>query len=284
MYRFLKEIRMNEQDSSSQGALGQNIEMLEQILEVMPDDLVTLRALYETSVKLGDSEKAFKTLTRLDDQARAAQNADMIDFVLQQYEQIGDDSSEIQGRMARLREIKTASGLLQDEAESAAPAAERRQDGDSRLDAEMALAWDLFQDDQLSQDEYSNVLHDLTELSSQHMGVPVTVLHILRDRQFGRMERMITHLSQKHEIPVMMLSFFEGNEDACRQMPLEFVSGNAILPFEKVGGELLVAVLNPLDHDLVEEAQALCGTRCHRYLVSPDEYDQQIARLKTDLP
>ena len=56
--------------------------MLEQILEVMPDDLFTLRALYETTLKLEQPEKALDCLKRLDEGARASQNADIIAFVL----------------------------------------------------------------------------------------------------------------------------------------------------------------------------------------------------------
>jgi hypothetical protein len=271
---------MSEQQKNNQDTFDQNVEMLEQILEVMPDDLVTLRALYETSVKMQKPEKAFETLTRLDDQARSVQNLDMIDFVLNQYESIADDSPEMQGRIARLKEIKLVADLMEDAAAETVSAPDIKQEGEGRLDAEMALAWDLFQDEQLSQDEYSNVLHDLTEMSSRQMGVPVTVLHVLHDRQFSRMERLMTHLSHKNKMPIMMLSLFEGNEETCRMLPLEFVCRNGVLPFEKVGDDLLVAVLNPMDQELVEKAQKLSGRRCHPYLVPPDEYDQQLSKLK----
>jgi hypothetical protein len=270
---------MSEPNKNSRDTLDQNVEMLEQILEVMPDDLFTLRALYETSLKLEHPEKAFETLARLDDQARAAQNIEMVDFVLNQYESISDDSPEIQGRMARLREMKSAVGLIQSE-EAPAPAPVKRADGGGRLDAEMGLAWDLFQDDQLSQEEYSNVLHDLTEMSSQQMGVPVTVLHILHDRQFSRMERVMTHLCQKNKMPIMMLSHFEDNEEVCKLLPLDFMSRNGAMPFAKVGDDLLVAVLNPMDKELLDETQKLCGRRCHPYLVTPDEYDLQLGKIK----
>lgn len=273
---------MSEQQKNRQDTFDQNVEMLEQILEVMPDDLVTLRALYETSVKMQKPEKAFETLTRLDDQARSVQNLDMIDFVLNQYESIADDSPEMQGRIARLQEIKLVADLMEDDAAETVPAPDIKQEGEGRLDAEMALAWDLFQDEQLSQDEYSNVLHDLTEMSSRQMGVPVTVLHVLHDRQFSRMERLMTHLSHKNKMPIMMLSLFEGNEESCRMLPLEFVCRNGVLPFEKVGDDLLVAVLNPMDQELVEKAQTLSGRHCHPYLVPPEEYDQQLAKLKQD--
>ena len=273
---------MSEPKKGSREELEQTATMLEQILEVMPDDLFTLRALYETSLKLEHPEKAFAALAQLDEQARAAQNIDMIDFLLSQYEMIAHDSTEMQGRIARLKEIRTVAGMMTDAAVAAAEPVlpNKSAEGGGRLDAEMALAWDLFQDEQLTQDEYSNVLHDLTDMSSNQMGVPVTVLHILNDRQFSRMERLVTHLCQKNDMPIMVLSQFEGNEEIGRQLPLDFTSSKGALPFAQVGDELLLAILNPLDKELLEEAQTLSGKRCHPYLVTPDEYDLQLGKIK----
>ena len=274
---------MSEPIKGSREEMEQTATMLEQILEVMPDDLFTLRALYETSLKLEHPEKAFETLARLDEQARAAQNLDMIDFLLSQYEMISHDSPEMQGRISSLQEIRTVAGLMTDAAAAAVaaePALPDKPSDGGRLDAEMALAWDLFQDEQLTQEEYSNVLHDLTDMSSNQMGVPVSVLHILNDRQFSRMERLVTHLCQKNEMPIMVLSQFEGNEEIGRQLPLDFTSSKGALPFAQVGDELLLAILNPLDKELLEEAQTLSGKRCHPYLVTPDEYDLQLGKLK----
>ena len=203
----------------------------------------------------------------------------MIDFVLAQYDLISDDSPKMQGRIARLQEVRALAGLMNDEV-SSEPALPNKPSSGGRIDAEMALAWDLFQDEQLSQEEYSNVLHDLTEMSSRQMGVPVTVLHILHDRQFSRMERLMTHMCQKHEVPIMVLSQFDGNEEIGRQLPLDFISRNGAMPFAKVGDDLLLAILNPLDKELQEEARALCGKRCHPYLVTPDEYDLQLGKIK----
>jgi len=266
--------------------LEQTAIMLEQILEVMPEDLFTLRALYETSLKLEQPEKAFDTLTKLDDFSRSTQNAEMIDFVLNQYASIAGDSSDVQGRISRLEEMKDVVGLLNAEK---VPVARPKSEGTAvageggRLDAEMALAWDLFQDEQLTQEEYSNILHDLTEMSSRQMGVPVTVLHILHDRQFSRFERLMTHLCQKYEVPIMALSQFEDNEEISQQLPFDFTSRNGVIPFAKVGSDLLVGILNPLDKELLQEAEALSGLRCHPYLVAPEEYDRQLGKVKLAL-
>lgn len=258
--------------------LQQTAAMLEQILEVMPDDLFTLRALYETALKLEQPAKAFDCLKRLDDGARASQNAEMIAFVLNQYDSIADEMPEVQKRIERLRELQMVTDLLKDE-EPVKPVSGRK----SGIESEMALAWELFQDEQLTQDEYSNVLHDLTEMSSREVSVPVTVLHILHDRNFSRFERLLTYLSQKSNVPIMALGQFSEREELRDVLPLEFISHNGALPFAQVGGDLLLAVLNPMDKDLIRRAGEISGRHCHAYLVTPQEYDQRLLQIKKAL-
>lgn len=268
---------MNE-PTGAREELQQTAAMLEQILEVMPDDLFTLRALYETSLKLELPEKALDCLKRLDDGARAAHNGEMIAFVLNQYASIADEMPEVRKRIERLTELQMVTDLIGDTV-PAFPVSGKR----GGIESEMALAWELFQDEQLSQEEYSNVLHDLTEMSSRDMSVPVTVLHILHDRNFSRFERLMTHLCQKSGVPIIALSQFDENENVREALPLDFISRHGALPFSQVGRDLLLAVLNPMDKELVRRAGELAGRRCHPYLVSPQEYDQRLAQIKKAL-
>jgi hypothetical protein len=259
--------------------LQQTAIMLEQILEVMPDDLFTLRALYETSLKLEQPEQALDCLKRLDDAVRAVQNPEIIAFVIRQYESIVNDMPELQKRIERLQELQMVADLMNGSLSLSTPHGGRK----GGIESEMALAWDLFQDEQLSQEEYSNVLHDLAEMSSREMSVPVTVFHILHDRNFSRFERLLTHLCQKSGVPIISLSQFDEREELRDVLPLDFISRHGAMPFAAVGGDLLVAVLNPLDKELLRRAGELAGRNCHAYLVTPQEYDQRLAQIKKAL-
>jgi hypothetical protein len=265
--------------TSAKEELQQTAVMLEQILEVMPDDLFTLRALYETSLKLELPEKALDCLKRLDDGARAAQNGGIMAFVIQQYESIVEDMPELRKRIERLQELQLVTNLLEG-GMTEKPEATRHKDD---IKSEMALAWDLFQDEQLSQEEYSYVLHDLTEMSSRSVSVPVTMLHILHDRNFSRFDRLMTYLCQKSGVPIIALSQFDEREELREVLPLDFISRHGALPFAQVGGDLLLAVLNPMDKTLTERASEMAGRRCHAYLVSPQEYDQRLTQIKKAL-
>jgi len=81
----------------------------------------------------------------------------------------------------------------------------------------------------------------------------------------------------------MALSQFEEREELREIFPLEFISHHGALPFAQVGSDLLLAVLNPLDKELILQAGEISGRRCHAYLVTPQEYDQRLAQIKKAL-
>lgn len=263
--------------------LEQVVETLEQILEVMPEDYSTLHTLYETFIKLQQPEKAFEYLDRLADFSTRTQNQEGVVFVLQQYDALEDPGSEVEGRKAQLRALLTVTPDGEPAAEESKVEGGAEAPATPDIDAEMALAWDLYQDEQLTQEEYSNVLHDLTEMSSRSVGVPLTVLHVLHDRQFSRFERLMTYLCEKTEIPIISLASYEENEDLNGVLPLKFLTQRGVLPFAAIGEDLLVAVLNPFDKARLGDAEKAAGRHCHPYLVPPNEYDERLALVKKAL-
>lgn len=268
----------NDTQASHLEELQQTAGVLEQILEVMPDDLFTLRALFGVTLDLGPSEKVFEYLTRLDDLARSMQDIETIHFVLEQYKALDDGSPDIQPRIGRLGTLLESLGAAPEPAVKVKPG--RALSGTEAIEPEMALAWELLQDGQLSQEEYSGVVHDLTEMSSRQMGVPVTVLHILTDRQFSRFEKLMTHLCLKNNMPIIDLRQFEEAGDCSGLLSLEFMSRCAALPFATVGNDVLIGVLNPHDRSLVRRVEQMTGRRCHPYLVKPEEYDERLGLMK----
>ncbi len=260
--------------------LEQVVETLEQILEVMPEDYFTLHTLYETFIKLEQPEKAFEYLARLADFVTHSQSAEGVNFVLQQYEAIGDLGPEIAERKAQLRVLQAE---LVEETVDHIPSEGVDVSAPQNLEAEMALAWDLFQEEQLTQEEYSNVLLDLTEMSSRAVDVPITVLHVLHDRQFSRFERLMTYLCKKGGVPIIALSSYEENEELIEALPIDFLTQRGVLPFAAIGDDLLVAVLNPFGKTVLREAEKAAEKRCHAYLVSPEEYDRRLTLIKKAL-
>ena len=81
----------------------------------------------------------------------------------------------------------------------------------------------------------------------------------------------------------MALNQFEEREELREILPLEFITHHGIMPFAEVGGDLLLAVLNPFDKELLRRAGEISGRCGHAYLVTPQEYDQRLAQIKKAL-
>lgn len=269
----------------SEQNLADSIAMLEQILEVMPHDVDALKALYTANLNNGLPDRAFDYLGRMVDFAADTGDPKLFAYLENQLGRfVESHPSEAAAQQARLRTLK---GVHQASPEPAAaeesPAEKippRTETPEIDVTEELALAWKLYEEDQLSQDEYSTVLHDLTEVSSKALGVPASVLHVLKDRGFPNTSRILSFLSERAEIPFVQLSNFEIEDDAANALPEEFYKKDGVLPFGFLGRNLLVAVLNPLNKGVIDRAEQVSGSRCHTYLVEADDYDLALEKIK----
>ncbi len=263
--------------------LANSIAMLEQILEVMPEDAVSLRALYNAYGKAGNRPRAFEYLNRLVAIAANQGGGEILEFVQEELGSFEDDfPSEVAAQKARLRTIynKGGSGGGSGASRTAASGAAKDRKVELDIGEEIALAWRLYEESQLSQEEYSSVLHDLTEVSSKELDVPVSVLHVLNDRGFTQMNRIINYLSSRSGVPCLELSQFELTDKLAGVVPADIPVHEGALPFAFFGNDLLMAVLNPFNGALVEKAEAASGHRCHTYLVAPEDYDRALSRWR----
>ncbi|MFH0879690.1 MAG: hypothetical protein V2A34_08255, partial [Lentisphaerota bacterium] len=145
---------------------------------------------------------------------------------------------------------------------------------------ELALAWNLLQAGELTQEEYSNVVHDLSENSSKNIQVPVSVLHVLHDRGYKNQERIMKFLVKDSGLPFVPLMGFDMQKETCKLLPLNFSRHQGAIVFESMGTDLLVAVLNPYDTSLKAEIKNITGRLCHFYLCSAEEYDHTLDRIR----
>jgi tetratricopeptide (TPR) repeat protein len=268
---------MEKDKNAIDGDLADSVAMLEQILEVMPQDLMALRALYNAYSQYDCSERAFEYLGMLADIAYNSNDFETAEFIMKQLPGFeGEFPSEVDVQLARLQTVVGRDGP------SSAPASEKKpaSAADAEIGEELALAWKLYEENQLSQEEYSSVLHDLTEVSSKEVDVPVSVLHVLNDRGFSQMNRIMNYMSSRSGVPCVSLLNFELTEQMADVLPLEVSARDGALPFGFFGNDLLVAVLNPFSNMLIDKVEKTGGHRCHTYLVSAEEYDIALGKLR----
>lgn len=261
--------------NESPDELQNTISMFEQILEVMPSDQLALRTLYKAYLHLDDRDKAFDRLNRLADALLEEYESEDIFYLVKQFNLFADyNGAAVAARLEMLTSLATEASESSDLGAAGTVTVERD------IDQEMALAWRLFEEELLSHEEYSSVVTDLTESSSRNMAVPATVLHVFSDRGFKHIGRIMHYMVEHSGMPYISLSSFELREGICDALPLEFVQKRAALPFGKLGGDLMIAVLNPFNEGLVRDVETATGCTCHSYLVEPMEYDAALAQLQ----
>jgi tetratricopeptide (TPR) repeat protein len=266
---------MDKDKPLPEGELADSIAMLEQILEVMPQDLMALKALYNAYSQCERRDQAFEYLGVLVDVVCDSNDFETAAFIAGELAGYQDEyPSEAAGFMERIGTIVEPGGAAAPDEPSGSAAA------DAEISEELALAWKLYEENELSQEEYSSVLHDLTEVSSKELDVPVSVLHVLNDRGFSQMNRIMNHLSARSGVPCISLLNFELNEQMAEVLPLEISARDGALPFAWFGSDLLVAVLNPFNYALIDKVEKTGGHRCHTYLVSAEEYDIALGKLR----
>jgi tetratricopeptide (TPR) repeat protein len=275
--------------AEAQSVIGENladsIAMLEQILEVMPQDADAIKALYSAYRKTEKNEEAFEYLNRLIDVCIGNDDISQLVFIQKELSHFDEIfPSEVAAQHTRLSMLadvqapagKSASLPVQEKSSSTGIHSK-----EADISEELALAWRLYEEGQLEQEEYSSVLHDLTEVSSKVLDVPVSVLHVLHDRGFTQMTRLMNHLSSRSGVPALTLANFELSEDLAQVLPIELAAHDGALPFAFLGDDLLVGVLNPFNNSLADKVESITGHRCHTYLVDPEDYDLALGRLRT---
>ncbi|MDF7801278.1 hypothetical protein P4C99_17500 [Pontiellaceae bacterium B1224] len=262
--------------------LADSISMLEQILEVMPQDIDALKALYNANLQSGNPARSFEYLNRIIDVAANLGDPDLFEYLQNELPRFEEThSAEVAAHQVRIRTLFGVHKINKKVLEPAkAPSEKPDPSSEVDISEELALAWRLYQENQISQDEYSSVLHDLTEVSSKELDVPVSVLHVLNDRGFSNLTRIMAFVANRSGLPYISLFNFELDERAANALPPSYSMHEGLLPFGYLGNDLLVAVLNPFNTDLIEKAEKESGHRCHVFLVEPDDYDAALAKLR----
>lgn len=264
--------------ASSESEVWNAISAFERILEAMPNDRVALETLHDAYEQIGQSSRAIEYLLRLGEVTLEENDAEGAPKLLERLMKVQKDDPAAEEMAEKLRmlggDLPTPEELMN-----------LHGDGKRRtvdISGELSLAWSLLQASQLTQEQYSSVVHDLSECSTREQETPVTVLHMLQGRGIVQLDQVMGHMAKDSGIPVLTMSNFEVPKAIYKNQDLSVVSTRAAIVFEHMGRDAMVAILNPYDKDLQEQVAKEQGRRCHFYLVSPTDYDHALDDIKSD--
>jgi len=274
------------------------IAAFEQILDVIPNDHVALDALAHAYEMVGDHSKACEYLVRLatlmieqDD----IESASSLLEKLKPYAKSNPDAAAVVTRIEKSTlDREPQSPPVQSQVPQPVSANPERQSlqppvnrekfeavkRTSNVADELSFAWHLLQSSIITQDEYSTVAQDLTEISAGEANVTVSVLHVLQDRGLRNLESVIAFSARDSSTPVVSLSIFDLQKETVSLMPLDFIIQRGALPFEVLGSTVLIVLLNPYNKKLRDDIQMLLGKKCHFFITLPSEFDNAVGKIK----
>jgi hypothetical protein len=147
--------------------------------------------------------------------------------------------------------------------------------------SEQFVAERLFVARLLTKWDYESVLSELAQTPPPDAAYPRTALHVIQKLGFRNLVDMLAFLSKDAGMPLVPLSRFTPQEAPFSLLGPDYAAHRGALPFDSLGGELLVAVLNPYNTLLQTEVRQMTGRPCIFYLVAAQEFDATLDALNS---
>lgn len=271
---------LDRRESTAETEARDAIAAFEEILDVFPNDVGTLDALAQSYHLVGEADKERIYLKRLiqvlldqGDTEAAGEHAGRLN-------PRGDDP-EATALLEQLEAMGVSGMAAEAQPEETPPADEPAlEDRGAVTDAEVELAWALHEAQILSEDEYADLVRDLTDLSAQDAALTLSVLHVLNDRTSRALDPALAYIMQESRAPPAPLDCVEPDEENLRLLPMDVMITQGLAVFDHVGKELLVASINPLRKGLRESLTRRLGQPCHLFCAHPGTFDAWIERVQ----
>lgn len=261
--------------SDAETEIWNAIAYFEKILEALPHDRLSLETLASAYEKVGDHTRAKAFTLRLVQVIIDEADEDGIGELLAKIRQFDQNDPEVQAAINRLESLKPEKvmALVRDDMDQLS----RRS---TNIAGEISMAWNLLHANKLNQEDYTLVVHDLSENSTRKMDVPVSTLHVLQDRNHPAFNDILVFISSNCNLPIISMANFDIQPSTTALLPLEFCIKRGAIVFELMSNDALVAILNPYDTQLPRDLEDLTGKTCHRYLVTPADFDAVLEKIK----
>lgn len=261
--------------SEAETEIWNAIAYFEKILEALPHDRLSLETLAGAYEKVGDHTRAKAYTLRLVQVLIDEADEDGIGELLVRIKQFDQNDPEVKAAITTLENLKPEKvmAVVRDDMDQLS----RRS---TNIAGEISMAWNLLQANKLNQEDYARVVHDLSENSARAMDVPVSTLHVLQDRNHPGFNEILAFVSSACNLPIIALANFDIQPATAALLPLEFCIKRGAMVFELMGNDALTAILNPYDTQLSRDMEDLTGKTCHRYLVTPADFDAALEKIK----
>ncbi len=276
---FFDDLEADDMQESLDSLYEQNREILDavQILEeALPDieDAVGVHiTLFDFYNELESINDAGNSLVEAAKKVGQDQHGDLVFFLYNQLELFSHLSPDAQHAYERLGHL-----IAEDEGELSADTLhlDQRKLFVSDLIPEILLAGHLHRMHVISDQEFYVVLQDLCWYSNHEPVAPRAVLYVLEDRGLPHGEKAVEFLAHDSNTPYLDLDLIHLDVELLEYLPEDYSIRRAACLIGEVGGEPMVAILNPYNLHLKEEVGRVLESEPHFYLTSAKGYQRYL--------
>ena len=267
------------------------IAFFEKMLQTMPEDRTSLEFLSVAYEQTGQTEKQRDCLIRLADcllHEKDFDNAQSIALRLSAFTDYAPATAAVdrvaeqvqQQLVEEAQKKKSEADVLKTQAESLAsgpfndPSLEIHSLSRAASAAEMELVWYWKEHDFLGKEMCMDILHILTEGRVSDQPLLVSAFALLDEQHPELTEKVMEQMQRASEMPPIPLELFDAQPAAVKLLSSVYIHVRGALPFAVFGGEVLVAVLNPLNKPFLDEVSARIGKPCHFFLAHPKVWQE----------
>ena len=252
------------------------ISEIEQIHHFLPQDIPTIQTLYEATRRGSNPEHATDYLLLMAENTIAQNNKATAAYILNAVQYHLNDTPPPQFSSVKSElEVLAGVGFTAENATGTIG----YQGGRVDITEELALAWKLLDKGDLDQPEYSILVSELAMRAQEPHRGPISSLHTLLGRDEVPMEKLLATIVVDSGVPLVGLANFELESETVTLLPMDFISRHGAIPFETLGPDVLVAVLNPYDELLRTEILNRINKHCHFYMTTPEDFDAVLGSL-----
>lgn len=277
---------MAEETTKFDPKLEEGIAYFEKMLQLTPDDRVTLQFLCVAYGQIGEPDKQRRALVALAGvllKEKAFEEADKLVEKLEKY-------SEPDARAAILRIRAAHRPPKVSEAAKAEPGSSAVHAHGSKtttavyiaIKAEKKLARHLAERKVIGEAEADAIQDRLTALADVPGCFLVSTLSEIEKESTATAEAAAALLADETGIPPVPLEAYSIDNDLAQTLPDSIMRVRGVLPFSKIGSTLLVATLNPFDDALKQQVESAAGAPCRFFLANPRTMETTLDRIFAD--
>ena len=277
---------MAEETQKFDPKLEEGIAYFEKMLQVMPDDRVTLQFLCVAYGQIGQPDKQRRAIVSLASVLLKEKDFEEADKLVEQLE----NYSEPDARAAILR-IRAAHRPQPVAAEPSKEAPAAPASGSKTttavymaIKAEKKLARHLAERKAIDEAAADALQDRLTALADVPGCFLVSTLSEIEKENSATAEAVSALLADETGAPPIPLEAFPAAAELSQALPDSIVRVRGVLPFAQLGNTLLVATLNPFDDALKQQVESAAGSPCRFYLANPRTMETMLDRIFAEEP